>query len=351
MSSRRPRRSMRNGHSSPAAAVIGAGGWGTALAWLLAGCGHEVRLWARSAEQAEAIVRDRENTLRLRGARLPDSVIATCDLGDALGGAGYVIMAVPSAHVRDVASRMAQHVPADALLISVTKGLEPDTGMRMSEVLREETGVDGDRVLALSGPNLSGEIVAGMPAVSVIAGTEGAAVEQCQCFLATPLFRIYANYDILGVEICGALKNVIAIAAGVSDGLGYGANAKAALVTRGLAEIARVGTKLGALRGTFWGLAGVGDLLATCNSRLSRNWQVGSRLGQGESIDEITRTQAGVAEGIPTTAAARELAGRVGVEAPITLAVEDVVFRGVPPDRAVEQLMARRWRVEAEDWH
>lgn len=331
-------------------AIIGAGAWGTILAWLIAGQGHEVRLWARRAEQAEAIARERENRLRLPGVRLPENVQVTGELQEALDGAEYVLTAVPSAHLRAVAGLMAPHIPQSAPIISATKGLEPDTGKRMSEVLIEECGADSDRVLALSGPNLSAEIAAGMPAVSVVAGSSEAQVARCQALLSTPLFRIYANYDILGVEVCGALKNVIAIAAGVSDGLGYGANAKAALVCRGLVEIGRLGTRLGAARATVWGAAGVGDVLATCNSHLSRNWQVGHRLGQGESISAITQTQTSVAEGIPTTAAARELARRLDVEAPITGALHEVLFEGRAPAEAVTELMTRRWRAEAEEW-
>lgn len=331
-------------------AVIGAGAWGTALAWLIAGQGHPVRLWARREEQAVAIEEDRENRLRLPGAKLPENIHVTADLAAAVEDITHAIVATPSAHVREVARRIAPHRPDSALLISATKGLEIETAKRMSEVLIEETGAGREQVLALSGPNLSGEIVAGMPAVSVIAGAGREELRTCQALLATPLFRIYANCDILGVEICGALKNVIAIAAGVCDGLGYGANAKAALVTRGLAEIGRLGTTLGAARSTFWGVAGVGDVLATCNSHLSRNWQVGHRLGRGESIAAINRTQSAIAEGISTTAAACDLARNAQVDAPITFALYEVLFEGASPEAAVGELMTRRSREETEEW-
>lgn len=342
---------MAQVRADAACAVIGAGAWGTALAWLIAGQGrHEVRLWARSPEQVAALSRDRENRLRLPGTALPESLQVTGDLGAALDAAGFCVLAVPSAHLRAVARGLGPVLCGDAIVISATKGLEVGSGKCMTDVLREETGHRAERTVALSGPNLSGEIVAGAPAVSVVAGTCTETVTACQALLSTPLFRVYANYDILGVQVCGALKNVIAIAAGVCDGLGYGANAKAALVTRGLAEIGRLGTKLGAERATFWGVAGVGDLLATCNSTLSRNWQVGSALAAGEPADTLGSPGQPVAEGIWTTVAARELAERVGVEVPITQALYEVLFEGRKPADAVCELMTRRCRAEMEDW-
>lgn len=331
-------------------AVIGAGAWGTTLAWLLGGKGHETRLWARRPEQAAAIGRERENRLRLPGVRLAETVAVTARLEEAVAGAEVAVVAVPSAHLRETARRMAPHLPPQAVLISATKGLEVGSGKRMSEVLAEETGADAARILALSGPNLSGEIAQGMPAVSVIAGADVRQVERCRDFFCTPLFRIYANYDILGVEVCGALKNIIALGAGISDGLGFGANAKAALVCRGLAEMGRLGTALGANRATFWGAAGVGDVIATCSSPLSRNRQVGLRLGQGESVDVAVAMQDGVAEGVPTTAAAHALAGRLRVDAPIIGALHGVLFDNRKPAEAVRELMTRRWRAEAEAW-
>lgn len=341
---------MDSADSPGTVAVIGAGAWGTTLAWLLGGKGHETRLWARRSQQAAAISRERENRLRLPGVRLPETVAVTARLDDALDGAQVALVAVPSAHLRETAHRMAPHIPPQAVIISATKGLEVAGGKRMSEVLAEETGAEAARILALSGPNLSGEIAQGMPAVSVMAGTDAQRVEWARDFFSTRLFRIYANYDILGVEVCGALKNVIALGAGISDGLGFGANAKAALVCRGLAEIGRLGTALGAARATFWGAAGVGDILATCNSRLSRNRQVGHRLGRGESVEAALSAEGGVAEGVPTTAAAHDLAARMGVETPIISALHGVLFENKTPGEAVRELMARRWRAEAEAW-
>jgi glycerol-3-phosphate dehydrogenase (NAD(P)+) len=331
------------------AAVIGAGAWGTTLAWLMGGQGRPVTLWARP-EQAAAIARDRENRLRLPGVRLPDAVAVCGDLPGAVAGADLIIVAVPSEHLRATVRGLRGCLGPGTVIMSATKGLEVATGKRMSEVLVEELEVEPSRVVALSGPNLSGEIVAGQPAVSAVAGRDEAVVQRCQKFVGTPLFRIYANYDILGVETCGALKNVLALAAGVSDGLGFGANARAALVTRGLAEMGRVGTALGALRATFWGVAGIGDVLATCNSRLSRNWQAGYRLAQGEGLQSITGGGAPVVEGVPTTAAARALADRLGVDAPITGALYQVLFEGHAPRDAVRDLMARPERAEAEGW-
>jgi len=331
-------------------AVIGAGAWGTTLAWLTGNQSRPVHLWARREALARAMRQQRENADRLPGAVLSDSVQPTSDLAEALTGADLVICAVPSEHLREVMDQARGHLDPGAVIISATKGLELSSGKRMSQVIAEATGFDPDRILALSGPNLSAEIVAGMPATSVVAGRVEETVRNCQAFLSTPLFRIYANYDILGVEICGALKNVLAIAAGVSDGMGFGANAKAALLTRGLAEIGRLGTKLGASRATFWGVAGVGDILATCNSRLSRNYQVGFRLGRGERIAQILDTQGAVAEGVPTTAAVRGLAAQLSVELPIATVLHQILFEDREPSDAVAELMRRQWRAEAEAW-
>jgi glycerol-3-phosphate dehydrogenase (NAD(P)+) len=331
-------------------AVIGAGAWGTTLACLWGREGAPVRLWARRPELAAQIAEARENRDRLPGVSLPDSVAPTGDLGEAVEGAGVVVVVAPSAHVREVGALLARHVAPETTVISATKGLEAGTGQRMSEVLREQLGGEAGRLLALSGPNLSAEIAAGKPAVSVLAGSDHARVEDCQGRLSTPLFRLYASYDILGVELCGALKNVLAIAAGFSDGLGLGANARAALITRGLAEIGRLGTRLGAERATFWGAAGVGDILATCTSPLSRNYQVGLRLARGESMADVQRSHPGVAEGIPTTSVAHALARQMGVEAPITAALDELLFEGRVPADAVHELMTRRWRAEVEEW-
>jgi len=332
------------------AAVIGAGAWGTTLAWLLGGQGRPVTLWARP-QQAEAIARDRENRLRLPGVKLPPTVQVCADMAAAVTQADLIIVAVPSEHLRATVRGMGAWLRPEAVVMSATKGLEVPTGKRMSEVLQEELALPPSRVVALSGPNLSAEIVAGQPAVSAVAGYEETVVRRCQNFMATPLFRIYANCDILGVEICGALKNVLALGAGISDGLGYGANARAALVTRGLAEMGRIGTTLGAQRATFWGVAGIGDVMATCNSHLSRNWQAGYRLAQGENLAEVTGQDGPVAEGVPTTAALQALVRKLGVPAPITGALHEILFEGRAPQDAVRELMTRPGRSEVESWH
>jgi glycerol-3-phosphate dehydrogenase (NAD(P)+) len=331
-------------------AVIGAGAWGTTLACLWGREGTPVRLWARRPELAAQMARTRENPARLPGVRLPDNVAPTAGPEEALEEAGVVVVAVPSGHLREIVASLARHLGPAVTVISATKGLEPGTGQRMSQVLGEELGGDAGRLLALSGPNLSAEIAGGKPAVSVLAGCDHERVEDCQGRLSTALFRLYASYDILGVELCGALKNVLAIAAGFCDGLELGANARAALITRGLAEMGRLGTRLGAERATFWGAAGVGDILATCTSPLSRNYLVGLRLARGETMADVQRSHPGVAEGIPTTSVAHALAQRMGVQAPITAALDEVLFAGRAPADAVRDLMTRRWRAEVEDW-
>ncbi len=331
-------------------AVIGAGAWGTTIAWLLGGQGTEVALWARDPAVASEIDNRRENKRYAAGAILPDCVRVTGDGVQALTGASIVFFAVPSKWLGEVVLALKPHVAPGTIVVSGTKGLERATGRRMSEVIGDELG-SAARIVVLSGPNLSREIISGHPAVSVAASPDCAAAEAVQQILSSGLFRVYTNCDILGVEVCGALKNIIALGAGVSDGLGYGDNAKAALVTRGLAEMGRIGTALGATAETFWGIAGVGDLVATCNSHFSRNWTVGWRLGRGETIERILQDLAGVAEGIQAAEAARDLAAKLGVEAPITDAVCRVLFEGQSPAEAVASLMGRVWRSEVEAWH
>lgn len=331
-------------------AVVGAGAWGTTLACIWGRLGIPVRLWARRPEHAARMAAERENRDRLPGVALPERVTPTGDMAEAVAEAGVVLVVVPSAHMREVARQLAPSLAPDTSVISATKGLDPETGQRMSQVLAAQIDGEAARVMALSGPNLSAEIAAGKPAVSVLAGPAPGRVQACQEALGTPLFRLYASYDILGVELCGALKNVLAIAAGFSDGLELGANARAALITRGLIEMGRLGTRMGAERATFWGAAGVGDVLATCTSPLSRNYLVGLRLARGETMADVRSSHPGVAEGIPTTAVAHALARDLGVEAPITSALYEVLFGGRPPRDAVRDLMTRRWRAELEEW-
>ena len=332
----------------PTIAVLGAGAWGTALACLQAAQGYPVRLWARRPEFAARLARERENRDYLPGTALPEAIEPTGDLQAALADVTQVIVAVPSHGLRDVTGRAAAFLAHGALVICATKGLERPSGLRMSQVLQETLQAQAPRLVALSGPNLSAEIIAGEPAVSVAASADMAAALATQGLLSNSLFRVYTNSDIIGVELCGAIKNVIAIGAGISDGLGFGNNAKAALLTRGMAEMRRLGLKLGAQADTFAGVAGMGDLIATCYSPHSRNWTVGYRLGQGERPEDIATSLHSVAEGLFTTFAAGEKAREVGVEMPITETLTRILAQEITPTKGVKSLMTRRWRAEEE---
>jgi len=331
--------------------IIGAGAWGTTLSWLLGNRGHWVTLWARKPEFAAQVQQQRENSKYLPGVVLPDIVTVTSDLPGALADARAVIIAVPSHGFRDVVVRIAEYIPVGTLILSVVKGLERGTAMRMSQILAEElSDPPAYPIVVLSGPNLSGEVVQGMPAVSVAASDNPDATECVQRLFSSERFRIYRNYDIIGVELCGALKNIIAIASGISDGLGFGDNAKAALITRGLTEIGRLGVQLGAQPATFWGIAGIGDLVTTCNSQLSRNWQVGKRLANGETLSAVQSSTSAIAEGIYTTIAARELAAKLDTEMPVTNTVYRILFEGASPTAEVGYLMSRPHKAEVEPW-
>ena len=329
-------------------AIIGAGGWGTALACLAGEKGTATRLWALEPEIAEEINSQRTNARYCPGATLPRSVKATASLAEALRGVRLAVFVTPSRWLRTVAEQAREQLPTRAWAVSATKGLEAGSGQRMSQVLTEALGADTP-VGALSGPNLSREIVQGMPACAVVASRHPQLSRATQDLLLSPRFRVYTNSDIVGVELGGALKNIVALAAGASDGLGFGSNTKAALLTRGLAEIRRLGTDLGAKAETFAGLSGIGDLITTCSSTLSRNWQVGNRLAQGERLADVEASMGGqVAEGVPTTYAACELAAQRGVEMPIAEAVRDVLAGGVPPREAVARLMGREGKTEVD---
>lgn len=329
-------------------AVLGAGAWGTTLACLQARQGRLVCLWARRPEFAEQLARERENRDYLPGTLLPQGVQVTGDLAEALQEAQQVIVAVPSHGMRGVATEAARFLQRKALVVCATKGLERPSGLRMSQVLGETLGPRSPRLVALSGPNLSAEIIAGEPAVSVAASTNPPAAQEAQELLSNSLFRVYTNSDIIGVELCGAIKNIIAIGAGMSDGLGFGSNAKAALLTRGMAEMSRLGLELGAVAATFAGIAGMGDLIATCHSPHSRNWTVGHRLGRGEKLSDIVRSLHSVAEGIYTTFAARDRAQEAGVEMPITETLAQVLQEEISPAEGARSLMGRPWRAEDE---
>lgn len=320
-------------------AVVGAGTWGTTLAVLLARNGHEVRLWARSPACAVAMQRERWNLRYLPETPLPNNILPTSSETEALAHAEAVVFAVPSRAMRAVAQRMAPAMPAGALPISVAKGIERRTGKRMSQVLAEELGDGARSVVAVSGPNLSAEILRGIPTMSVAASANRDAAAAAQELFSQPVFRLYLNDDIAGVELGGALKNIIAIAAGINDGLGFGANSKAALITRGIVEMGRLAARLGGKPETLAGLAGVGDLIATCHSRHSRNWTLGQRIGRGERLSHILATLDTVVEGVPTTQSAKELADAMGVKMPITQQLYGVLFEEKEPMAAVRDLM------------
>jgi glycerol-3-phosphate dehydrogenase (NAD(P)+) len=332
-------------------AVIGAGSWGTALSLALGCAGSSVRLWARRAELAEAISGSRRNPDYLAEFELPDSVTATADLIEAVGGARLVILAVPSQGVGEISERLASVLTEDTrAVVSAAKGLDPMSGSRLSVTVSERFGpAYSDRLAVLSGPNLAPEVAAGHATVSVAASTNPECAAEVQTALSTPRFRVYTNSDVMGVELGGVLKNIIAIGAGISDGLGFGDNTKAALITRGLAEMTGLGVALGAKADTFRGLSGMGDLVATCASRQSRNHLVGYELAEGKSLATIVAEMAPqVAEGVETTRAAVGLAASAGVEMPIAAAVQAVMFEGMTPEDAVRALMTRAWRDELD---
>ena len=321
-------------------AIIGAGGWGTALSIVLARNVEEIRLWVYEPELCARLRKMRVNDLYLPGCFLPASVTPTTDLSEALAGAEVVITAVPSEFVRGVCGRMAPLVGPDQVFVSATKGLENRTLLRMSEVITETFQPRFRPKLAvLSGPTFAREVARGAPTAVTIASTDENLACRLQHHFAHSTFRFYTNTDVIGVELGGALKNIIAIAAGVAEGLGLGSNAMAALVTRGLAEITRLACACGARRETLAGLSGLGDLVLTCTGALSRNHRVGVELGRGRQLPEILESMHMVAEGVNTTAAAVELARQKGVEMSITEQMYAVLYQNRPPLEAVRALM------------
>ncbi|HWO89605.1 MAG TPA: NAD(P)H-dependent glycerol-3-phosphate dehydrogenase [Gemmatimonadales bacterium] len=320
-------------------AVLGGGSWGTALADLLASKGVEVVLWAYEPEVAEEINRRHRNDLFLPEAPLAPSLRATNDMREALRGAD-VVLAVPPSHVaRAVLREAARHASSGVLVISASKGLEPETLKRMSEVALEE--LRGAAVVALSGPTFAREVYQRQPTACVAASSDAAAAKRAQQLLSAPHFRVYTNDDVIGVELAGALKNVIAIAAGILEGLGIGHNTRAALITRGLAEMTRLGVALGANPLTYAGLAGMGDLVLTATGPLSRNRSLGVELGKGATLADIQARRLSVAEGVGTARTAVALGERVGVELPISREVGRVLFENKPPRQAIAELMER----------
>ena len=329
-------------------AVLGCGSWGTALAIHLGRCGREVRLWGRDADLVGRIGARRCNEVYLPGVELPRSVQAGAGLENAVDGAVYVVAAVPSHGARHVLRRAAPHCRPDATLISAAKGIEDGTLLRMSEVIAQEVG-DARAVTVLSGPSFAAEVARGVPTAVVVAGRRAEAVAAVQQDFRSDRFRLYASDDVVGVEIGGAMKNVIAIAAGGIESLGLGHNAGAALVTRGLAEISRLACALGGRRDTLAGLSGLGDLVLTCTGGLSRNRQLGIELGKGRALGKVLGGMRMVAEGVRTTQAALELGAQRGVELPITLQMAEVIAGRKTPRAAVEELMLRRQRPELDE--
>ena len=329
------------------AAVIGGGSWGTALAGILATKRSDVRLWMRDSQLAESIQRERENPRYLAGVRLGDAIRATADLEDALTAAELVVSALPSHVVRAVMAEAAPHVAAEAVVVSASKGIEERSLKRMTEVLAEvlDRG-SAERLAVLSGPSFAVEVARGAPTAVTVAAHEREIAEAAREAFLTPRFRVYSSDDVVGVELGGAVKNVVAIATGIADGLGYGHNARAALITRGLAEISRLGTALGGERLTFMGLAGLGDLVLTCTGDLSRNRTVGLRLGRGEPLAEILADMRQVAEGVRSTRSVRDLAARIEVEMPIVDQVYEMLDHAKSPQVVVEELMTRESKPE-----
>jgi len=328
------------------AAVLGTGSWGTAFAAVLADAGTETVLWARRPELAAAVCDTHENPDYLSGVRLPDSLTATADAEEALRDSDFVVLAIPSQTLRANLAQWAPLIPRDATLVSLMKGIELGTTKRMSEVICEVADVPCERVAVVSGPNLAREIAAKQPAATVVACGDNDAAERLQAASITPYFRPYTNVDVVGCELGGAVKNVIALACGMAEGMGFGDNTKASIITRGLAEMARLGAALGADPLTFSGLAGLGDLVATCTSPLSRNRTVGEQLGRGRSLADIIGEMRMVAEGVKSSESIVALATKHDVEMPISEHVAKVVHDGMKPQEMLRSLMSREAKPE-----
>jgi glycerol-3-phosphate dehydrogenase (NAD(P)+) len=328
--------------------VIGGGSWGTAFAAMLADRHEDVSLWVREPEVCAAILSERENRAFLPGVKVPEAVRPTTDLGEALAGRGIIALAVPSQHMRDVAGRCSPNLVEGAVVVSLAKGLESGTLLRMTKVLAEVLPASRERFAVLSGPTFAREVAGGMPSGATVASEDPEVAVALQAVFSGRRFRVYAGTDVTGIEIGGALKNVIAIAAGMSDGLDFGHNARALLVTRGLAEISRVGVRLGADPQTFYGLSGLGDLVLTCTGDLSRNRTVGMRVGKGERIADILAGMRMVAEGVETATAAVDLSRRTGVSMPISEQVHLIVNEGKDVRAAVTELLSRALRKEKD---
>lgn len=324
--------------------VLGSGSWGLALALLLHNNGHEVLIWSARPENARKLREKRENPDRLPGVRLPDEIDVLTDLERALKDVDVTVLAVASPYIRSIAHKMASFVCRDQKIVNVAKGIEEKTLKTLSEVIEEE--IPQGNVAVLSGPSHAEEVGRGLPTTCVISAHTQETAEYLQSIFMSPVFRVYTTPDILGVELGGALKNVIALAAGTADGLGYGDNTKAALITRGITEIGRLGKKMGAQMETFYGLSGIGDLIVTCASKHSRNRKAGYLIGQGYTMEEAMKEVQMVVEGVYSARAARELAEKYEVEMPIITEVNRVLFEGKSAAEAVMDLMLRDKKVE-----
>jgi glycerol-3-phosphate dehydrogenase (NAD(P)+) len=331
-------------------AVIGAGSWGTALAKLLSDKGHRVHLWAHRPEHVDAINRERENKKYLPGFTLNERVIASSDLREVISGKNFILMVVPSHVYRSVFQQLAPFLGKESIVVSATKGIENDSLMTMSQVMEDELGKSGRKaeIGVLTGPSFAKEVAAGIPTAVTVAAKEKELAARIQDIFFTERFRVYASTDLIGQELGAALKNIVAIAAGISDGLGYGTNTRAALITRGLAEITRLGVKMGANPLTFSGLGGLGDLVLTCTGDLSRNRTVGLKLGQGKKLQTILAEMEMVAEGVRTTRSAWNLARREGVDMPILEQIYKVLYEDKPCQQAVMSLLTRDQKEEME---
>lgn len=327
--------------------IIGAGSWGTSLSILLSGNGHKVRVWSLFQDEIDMLENEREHKLKLPGVKVPESVEFTTDIEKCLSGHDIVVIVVPSQNVRSTSKLLVPYVKKDDIIVMCSKGLEESTGMRLSEVVKSELP---DVVpVALYGPSHAEEVAVGIPTTVVSSSLNEEAAKKVQDIFMSPNFRVYTNDDLTGTEIGAALKNVIALCAGICDGLGYGDNSKAALMTRGITEIARLGTAMGAKAKTFSGLTGIGDLIVTCTSRHSRNWRAGNLIGKGYSVQEAQDQVKMVVEGISATRAAKELSERYNVSMPICSEAYKILFENKDCRKAVYDLMTRRRKNESED--
>ncbi len=330
-------------------AIVGAGSWGSAVAIALSASFAEIGLWAHLDTDVESIRRERENRLYLPGFRIPENVIPSHNLPEVIDGATTVLFCIPSQFTRQVAAEAAPHMTRGQIPVSLSKGVENETLKRVSQILSEELPEENGRyVSVLSGPTFAREVAEFKPAAATIASNNEETAKFLQGKLSTHHFRLYADDDVVGVEIGGAVKNIIAIATGIADGLGFGLNARAALITRGLVEMKRFGTALGAERETFNGLAGLGDLILTCTGDLSRNRTFGLRLGRGESAREILDGMMMVAEGVKTAISIQEMRKKAGVEMPISQQVYHILYEGKKPEDAVRELLSRSLKAEKE---